>query len=239
MARTKKITTEKISYKKVTRSPKVKSETKSVSFSERFNNSLTNLKNKALKPGKRVWQLLALAGVILLLLASGKYLIVAWVDNKPITRLEEYKILQQRYGKDVKEQLIVEKLVFSEADKRGISISDQELESEIKKIEGEQGGKDSLNKILQTQGINQDEFRKLVKLQILREKMFGSNINVTEEDVNKYMKENNQQLPETEDASASTQLKENIKEQLRQQKVNTEFSNWLQKNLQSSRVIRS
>ncbi len=220
---------------------KVEKVTTSSSSGGKFN-TVNNLKFNASrnlsKIDRRVWPFLALLGLVILLLAAGKFFIVAWVDKRPITRFEEYKVLEQRYGKDVKEQLIVEKLVFIEAGKRGIKVSNQELNNEIRKIEGEQGGKDNLNQALQAQGITQEEFKKLVSLQILRQRMFGNNVNVSDDEINKYLQENNQQLSGTEDASTSARIKESVKQQLLQQKINTEFSNWLKQNLQSSRVVR-
>lgn len=224
-----------------TKQPK-KTELKSSDFSEKFNNAVSNLRFNAATNfshfSKKAWLVVALIGIILLLVTAGKYLVIAWVDGKPVTRFEEYQTLEQRYGKDIREQLIVEKLILSEAAKRGIKVSDQDINNEIKKIEGEQGGKESLNQILTSQGISQEEFRKLVRLQILRQKMFGGNVTVAEEEIDKYIQDNNQLTAQSEDASATAKLREDVRQQLLAQKVNTAFSDWLKQNLQSSRVIR-
>lgn len=185
-----------------------------------------------------------LVGVALLLVLGNRYFIVAWVDQKPITRIDYYKALGQKYGNDVREQLIVEKLVEAEAQKKGIKITPQNIDNEIKKIETDQGGKDKLNQILQVQNISQGEFRKLVRLQILKQKLFENNVTIKDEDVNKYIQENQAQLELSySEATQSTpdaqkQLKEKVKNQLKLQKVNEEFNNWLRSALQGPRVSR-
>lgn len=179
---------------------------------------------------------LSIFALILGLLALGylvsKFLVVAWVDKKPITRFEYFKALDQKYGKEVKEQLIVEQLINAEALKNGSKVEAFELEAEIKKIEEQQGGKDKLDQILQVQGISQTEFKKLVRLQLLKQKLFGKDITISDDEVKKFLSDQNQLDP------VDDKQKEEIKQQLKQQKINTNFNNWLKEALQSSRVSR-
>ncbi len=180
---------------------------------------------------KRLFILIGLVVLVVLVVLASKYIVVAWVDKKPVTVFEYYSELDKKYGKDVKEQIIVERLVNSEASNRGINISGQDLENEIKRIETEQGGADKLNQILEIQGISQNEFKKLVRLQLIKQKMFEGNISISEDDVKKYIDDN--KVTEVDD-----KMREQIKTQLKMQKINTEFNNWLKGALQSSRVMR-
>ena len=203
---------------------------------------LNRVGSNPFKAAPRRFVLPILGGLILLSLAylANRYLVIAWVDNKPITKFELLSALDQKYGQDLREQLIVERLIESEAGKRGVTVSGQELNSQIKKIEDEQGGADKLNQILQLQGLSQSEFKKLVRLQIMREKMFGQGVTVSDDEVNRYIEQNKANLPGTNnDASSEAKLKDNVREQLRQQKINASFSSWLRDNLKSSRVQRS
>ena len=188
--------------------------------------------NRSLK-SKKLFIPLLLLGIVLLAFLASRLLVVAWVDNKPITRWDYYKTLDAKYGKEIKEQLIVQQLVESEANKRKVTVSQDELNQEIQKIETEQGGADKLNQILQIQGISQDEFKSLVKLQIMKQKMFAQDVAVSDDEVNKYIEENKAQFDTVDD-----QLKANLKEELLQQKINTNFNNWLQGVLESPRVKR-
>lgn len=181
---------------------------------------------------------IAIAAVVVglgfLAFVASKYLVVAWVDNKPITRFDLMNELNKRYGKDTREQLIIQALIASEADKTGVNVSEADIDAEIKKIEGEQGGADKLSQALEMQGISQGEFRNLVELQLLRQRLFSSGAGVTVEEVEKYIEENKAQLPETID----DKLKSSIKDELAQQKIAATYSAWLKDALAGSRIKR-
>lgn len=191
--------------------------------------------------------ILLIVGLAVLMYVANKYLVVAWVDKKPVTAFEYYSTLSKRYGKDVSEELIVQKLLESEAAAKGIKVSDEELDAEVKKIEEQQGGADKLQQILQAQNISEDEFHRLVKLQLLRTKMFADVAMVTDTDVDAYIAENGEAFAPTTDASTGAtvdpkqdpKLRESIMEQLKQQKTNASFSAWLQGARQSDRVKKN
>jgi foldase protein PrsA len=182
--------------------------------------------------------LVLVLGVVALLFAAGKYMVVAWVDNKPISKLELYGELDKRYGEDLRQELIVEKLIVSEASRNRINVSNDEINSEISKIETQQGGADKLNQILEIQKISRDDFLKLVKLQLLKQKLFGKDINITDEEVNSYLETNKDALA-AGNQTVDDKFKEGVKEQLKQQKVNENFNKWLTENLAGSRVVKT
>ncbi len=185
---------------------------------------------------KKQWALiLTVIGFGILVYIVSKYLIVAWVDNQPITRIEYYNQLDKRYGKDLKEQMIVQTLLTNEARKKGINVTDQDLNNEIKKVEKDQGGAEKLNQVLQLQGISQSEFSNLIKLQIIRQKLFSENINISDDEVNKYIEQNKTQFAEDQ---INDKLKAQIKDELKQQKISQNFNTWVQSNLQGPRVKR-
>lgn len=191
---------------------------------------------------KYLYAVLIVLALIGVLFASSRLWVAAWVDNKPITKFELYSVLEKRYGKDATEELIVEKLLLSEAQKQKQDISEAEVQSEIAKIEKQQGGPEQLNQILTVQNLSRADFQKLVKLQLLKSKLFGKDINITDADVEKYIEENKASLPaETlanKESSEAAQLRAGVKEQLKQTKVNGNFNNWLNDALKSTRVAR-
>lgn len=183
--------------------------------------------------------LAAIIGVGLLIYLLSKFLIIAWVDNNPVTRISLYQNLEKRYGKDAREQLIVEKLVSSEAQKRKVSVSSDELNAELTKTQEKYGGADQFNQLLQGQNVSIDEVKSQIKLQLLMNKMFGANINISDEEVDKYIQENSAALSlETKEASEVAKIKLETKEDLKQQKVNEEIGKWIDEALKSSRVKR-
>lgn len=200
-------------------------------FLKPLNGLLEKFEGSYFAKNKYLFLAAILFGLILIL--SSKYLVVAWVDGKPITTFELYKNLNKRYGSDLREQMIVEKLLLSEAASKGVSASSDEVSNEIKKIEAEQGGAESLTQILSIQGISKDEFKNLVRLQLLRQKIFGTGVSVSDEEVNKYLEDNKNQYKEVTD-----KVKTDAKELLKQQKINSNFNNWLKDTIKSNRVKR-
>lgn len=184
---------------------------------------------------KKFFSILIIAGVVVLLYFGSKYMVVAWVDQQPISRIEYYSMLESRFGKDVREQLIIEKLLFAEAKKRGKVVSQQEIDGQVKKIADSQGGQAELVKALKIDGRSIDELKKYVKLQMLRDKMFGEGVMVKDEDVSKYIEDNKQAVPDP----VTDEVKTAIKEQLRQDKISKNYNDWLKSTIQSPRVIRS
>lgn len=184
---------------------------------------------------KRKW--LITGASVILILALGfllaPKLFIAFVDHKPITFVEYYSILDSRYGKDTREQLISERLIFDEAKMRGVNVSDTEINDQIKKVEDQEQGAANLDSVLKQQGLTKEDLKKQIKLQTLIKKMFGQGVNVSDDDVNKYLEQNKQDYPEVTD-----EVRKNIKDQLIQQKIAGAFRSWLQQVQQSSRVVR-
>jgi parvulin-like peptidyl-prolyl isomerase len=244
MATIKKTSTKKTTPKRTTKAATRVKEPKKEVILEEVTSAEINDTPKA--SPKRISKniILPLLGLLIfaaLVWLAARYLVIAWVDKKPITRIEYYQNLESRYGKDIKEQMIVEKLILDEAQNRGVSVSDQEVDTEINKFVAQQGGQEQLNQILQMQGLNMDQLKRLVRLQLLRQKMFGANIQVSDDELNKYITENKDALVATPgvEPTLTEQEKQQIKEQLKQQKVNEAFQAWLDQALQSSRVQRN
>ena len=64
-----------------------------------------------------------------------KYLVVATVNGQPISRLTVIKELENQGGKNVLETIITRELILQEAAKKNASANQNEINSELKKIE--------------------------------------------------------------------------------------------------------
>lgn len=196
------------------------------------------------KQSLKKWWILVGVGVLLAISLIGylgyKQLVLAWVDNTPITRYTLYKQLEEKYGKDFTEQLISETLIMKEAKARGVSIDESAIDAEIKKIEVSQGGADKLKQAMEAQNITMSQLRSQIKYKLLIDKAFGMDISISDKEINDYMETNKDQIPPTEGmaASESAQLKQQIAETLKGEKINKSFEPWLRDALQSSRVKR-
>lgn len=191
---------------------------------------------------KYLYAVVGVLVVVALLFAASRLWVVAWVDNKPITKFELFSLMEKRDEGKTAEELIVQKLLKSEGQKQKQTVTDSEIEAEIKKVEEQQGGAAQLDQILQVNRTSRADFRKLVELQLIKQKLFGSGVNITDEEVTKYIDDNKASLPpavlENPESSEAAKLRESAKEQLKQMKVQENFNKWLEEALRSSRVIR-
>ena len=192
---------------------------------------------------KYLYAVAVVLAVVGILFAGSRLWVVAWVDNKPITKFQLYSLLEKRDQGKTSEELIVQTLLKSEGDKQKASVSEAEIEAEIKKVEEQQGGAAQLDQILQMNQTSREDFRKLVELQLIKQKLFGKDVSITEEDVAKYLEENKDSLPPeiliNPESSEAAKLRESAKEQLKQMKINENFNKWLEETMASSRVSRT
>jgi len=145
--------------------------------------------------------------------------IAATVNGSSISRLAVIQKLEKASGKNLLDSLIAEKLVQEEADAKKIVVSNDEINGEIKKIEDQivaQGS--TLEAALSTQGMNMDDLKKQIIFQKKVEKLVADKINVTDEEVAQYIKDNAISIPKEQEAAANDQ----IKNELRNQKLNIE-----------------
>ncbi len=145
--------------------------------------------------------------------------IAATVNGSPISRLAIIQKLEKASGKSLLDSIITEKLVQNEASAKKIVISDDEINAEIKKIEDQivaQGG--TLDAALGAQNMSRDDLKKQIVFQKEVETLVADKINVSDEEVAQYIKDNKISIPEGQEAVTGDQ----IKNDLRNQKLNTE-----------------
>lgn len=181
---------------------------------------------------RRGWIVGVVVTVVLVILIL-PHLLIALVDSKPITVFEYYSALNRKYGRDMREQLITEQLVENEAQRRGVKVSDTEVQSKFKEVENQASGSAQFNQLLSQQGLNATEFKRQIKLQLLVQRMFDKEASVSPKEVDDYIAQNQSQLSEVTDS-----LKGKIVDQLKQQKIVQAFQSWLQQAQSSNRVKR-
>ena len=166
-----------------------------------------------------------IAGVIILaaLLFSLKgFFIAATVNGSPISRLAVINELEKQSGKQILDSLITEKLIKDEARKKGISVDGDEIDLIIKEITDQvvsQG--ETLEQFLTNQNVTQDELENRIMIQQELEKLLSDKIKVSEEEISKYIKDNEIIIPEGQETEYNNQ----ITTQIQQQKLNTEAGN--------------
>jgi foldase protein PrsA len=150
--------------------------------------------------------------------------IAATVDGRPISRLAVIGELEKQSGREALDALISERLINNEADRQNITVSDEEVANQLKKVEDQivrQGG--TLEEALEQQGVTHEDLRTQVILQKKAEKILADKLTVTDEEVDQYIAGSGQPL----EAGREEEQKEEVREGLRQQKFSEEISTWL------------
>lgn len=178
--------------------------------------------------------------VIIILAALGLFylfrgtFIAATVNGQPIGRMTVIKELEKQSGKQALESVITKTLVMQDAKKKGVNISDADLDAQIKKIEQNVKAQGmSLDQLLQAQGMKKADLRDQVRLQLAAEKLAGK-VSVSDKEVADYIEQNKEQLEPTPGAEVDkTKIKDQLMQQKQQQKTQ-EYVTTLRKNAKIS-----
>ena len=151
--------------------------------------------------------------------------IAAMVNGQPISRLALIKELEEQAGKNTLEALVTKTLILQEAEKQKVTVGDEEVSQEIAQIEEDIAAQgQNLTQVLGMQGMSREDLREQIRIQKIVEKIVGEDIEVTEEEVENYFAENEDSFSEDADVE---ELKENIRQSLKQQKLSEGINLWI------------
>jgi len=165
---------------------------------------------------------------------SRSYLVVAFVNRRPVTRWALDRQLEKVGGQQTLNNMITEMLINQEAKKQNITVSQADLDQKFTEIDNQlkkQG--QSLESLLLANNETRADFDRQMKIQVLLEKMLGKDINITEEEMSKYFNENKNTF--NKNATLESE-KENIKNILFEQKLSEKLQPFLN-DLQSKAKI--
>lgn len=174
------------------------------------------------------WQtalLIAVAAAAVLYYFKDQF-VVATVNGKPIMRSAYNTEITRMAGKRALDSVITVALIDQEAKKRNIKVSSADVDKEIKKLKEsltQQG--QNLDDILKSQNISTPVLREQMRIQILLKKILAKDLTVTDKEIAAFAEANKEAMPQ---AGMSPQVKENIKEQLVQQKLNEKYAPWIE-----------
>lgn len=128
--------------------------------------------------------------------------VVATVNGEQITEGDLIAELEERYGYQVREHLIVRLMVEQAAQKKNVTCSEEEIDEAFQKIEqrinDQARNPEAFPDWLRQQNLTAATLRSRLRMQILLEKMVKPEVVVTEEDVNKWYEQNAPQLNQPE-----------------------------------------
>ncbi|MGK2848734.1 MAG: hypothetical protein ACSLEX_01575 [Minisyncoccota bacterium] len=167
---------------------------------------------------------IVLAVLALIFWYRGLFVAVS-IDGSPISRLSVIRELEKTSGSQALDILITKKLINTATLKQGIVVSQTDVDTEIKKLETEissQGA--TLEMALAQQGITQEQLEEQMFLQKKLEKILGDAVNVSDEELDQYLAKNSGLIPADSDTE---EMRNQMREQLKRQKFNTEADKWL------------
>lgn len=182
---------------------------------------------------KVILGLIVLVAVVGFVWSKNKgWLLAATIDGRPVTRSELNQRMTQRFGSQMLEAMIGEKLIMNEAAKQGSVVSDDEVKQKITEVEKSLSGSMSLDDSLKMQGITLAEFENQVRIQLVIEKMLSREVSVSAEEVAEYVKNNAKTMTASTDAERKTEAENQIKGNKMAQK----FSEWFAKLKDSAKI---
>lgn len=182
-----------------------------------------NLKKAKLSP-----KALIIIGVLLLvtiLVLSKDLFVAALVNGQPISRWQILKKSEEAQGGQILDSLVTDQLIKQEAQKQGIKINEDEVDQQIEEIKAsiQEQGQD-FDTLLSMQGMTLEDLKGRIRIQKMVEQLLGSEVEVADEEVDQYLEDNKEFLPED---MSEEEMKEQARQQLEQQKLSEKYQSWL------------
>jgi len=183
-----------------------------------------------LKKKKKSTPFLIISFLVIIILTGGLYyfknqFISATVNGQPIWRLSLIRELEKQSGEATLENLVTKSLILQEAKKQKVTISQEEIGQKMKELEDNftsQG--QNLEELLEAQNMTRDQLEEQIEVQLIIEKIVSQDVEVTDEEAADYFEANPDYFPEGSDLES---VKEEIRQQLQQQKSSDLIQSWL------------
>jgi foldase protein PrsA len=163
-----------------------------------------------------------LSGVIIalaLLFVYKSIFIAAVVNGSPISRFSVIQEVEKKSGKAALDMIIIQRILADEVHKQGITITESEVDAEMKEIEARFTAQaTTLDAMLASQGMTRADVTKQIMTQLQVEKLLGDKIAVSDAEVDQYIAEKKIVVPKDKDAEMRTQ----VAAQIKQEKTNKE-----------------
>lgn len=161
-------------------------------------------------------------------------IIAATVNKTPILRYQLNQKLVDRYGKAVLEEMVAEELLKQLAKKEGIAVTQADIQKEQDALKERLGGDENLKVAMEQYGLTQEDLASQITLKLyqqrLAEKLFK--VEVKDDEVKAFF-DDNKSLYE---GKKYDEVKAEIRESLRQQKLQAEFSRWFEEQRTAAQV---
>jgi len=183
---------------------------------------------------KNIILVLLLVVIVLLWKFKGNF-IAATVNGQPISKWQLNSELEKKFGGQVLDAIINERLILGATRQKGIFVTSPEIDKKIEEIEKQLNGKVSLDDALKSQGMTKDDFRKQLEIQISINKMFDKDASISSKEIDDYLEKNSSLSKDATDPAA---LRSEVTDILKQQKVSDLFNEWFAKIRNDAKITK-
>ncbi|HAP32336.1 MAG TPA: hypothetical protein DCQ14_04690 [Firmicutes bacterium] len=134
---------------------------------------------------------LVIVGVLLVYINRGDQ-VVATVNGEEIGKEELYQAMLEGNGRDILDQLILERLVLQEGDKLGIVVSEAEVDAELSEVveSSFRGDMEQFRQALLEYGITEEHVRERIRIEQILKKIADGRLEITEDAEKEYFAAN-------------------------------------------------
>jgi foldase protein PrsA len=128
---------------------------------------------------------------------------VAYVNNDEITKDQLYASMLDNGGKQTLDNMINELIVNQAAQKAGITVTDQDVQTELDALKKQMGSEDMYQQALQQYGMTEAKLKEQLHMQAALKKLLADKISVTDDAIKTYYDQNKQQYATPEQVQLS------------------------------------
>jgi foldase protein PrsA len=146
---------------------------------------------------------LVVVAVAVFIFLSTRSEVVAKVGQKSITKDNLYTFFVEQNGEAALDTLITKNVIEQEVEKEKVSVSEKDIDAELKELIASYGGEETFNQQLATSGLTMEDVEEDVKTNLQIEKLLESRIKITDEEMKTYFDENKDTFAKTKQVKAS------------------------------------
>lgn len=161
---------------------------------------------------------------------------IATVNGEKITREELADRLIKQSGKEVLDQMITEKLIAQEAKKKGISITEAEINKKIEEVKKQFPDEKTFQSQLKANNLTLENLKEQIKLQLIIEKVLKGKVKVTEKEIKSYYDENKNTFFK---GKKFDEVKDQIKEELEYQSLSFQAQSLIEGLKKKAKIVNN
>ncbi len=176
------------------------------------------------KKRKYIFGLLAIVVIVGLAYFKFNYLLVpAKVGMEPIYIWQYFSYLHRNYGKEGMQRLTTQSLINQAIVKSGVTVKQEDIQKEVDLLDQQASASGGIQAMLTAQQMTLEDLKDQLRIQMAVKEILKDKIAVTDAEVDDSYKKNRELFRGVPEAEAKIK----VREQLENQKFQTEASNWL------------